>query len=281
MGDEMEEIYGYGYVTKPTNNLTRSTTYKALRGRFILQENIFIDVLESLDNKEQLNKLLSRANYGDTIVIMNKRTLGVTKEFRKWWYEINYTYHLNLLIIDDSSKDGVDYYSTTDFSFERYSEYEIKERWEKLQTDVFERQTKNIGRKAIELSDKFIETYWAYQAFFVTVDESYQNLGVSKQTFYTMCKNYETTEQYKHDLLQHSELFKYPRRGGITSDIERLFLAVEQKQMDLRQACKELDLPVLLQEEYHRYLLAKIGGRKVQFQMEEENHIEDYFKNKK
>ena len=95
----MEEIYGYGYVTKPTQNLTRSTVYKALRGRFILQENIFIDVLESIDNKEQLNRLLSCSHYGDTIVIMNKRTLGATKEFRKWWYEIVFTHHLNLLIV--------------------------------------------------------------------------------------------------------------------------------------------------------------------------------------
>lgn len=276
----MEEIYGYGYVTKPTQNLTRSTVYKALRGRFILQENIFIDVLESIDNKEQLNRLLSCSHYGDTIVIMNKRTLGATKEFRKWWYEIVFTHHLNLLIVDDNSSDGVDYYSTTDFSFRKYDDAMINERWEKLQTEVFERQTNKVGRKSVELTDKFIDTYWAYQSFWVTVDEAYQNLGISKQTFYTMCKNYEATDQYKDDLLKHDELFDYPRRGGITSDIERLFLAVEQKQMSLDEACKELDIPELLPEEYGRYLKAKIGGRKIQFQMEAEHHIDDYFKSK-
>lgn len=274
----MEEIYGYGYVTKPTRNIIRSTAYKALRGRFILQENIFIDVLESIDNKEQLNKLLSLSQYGDTIVIMNRRALGNTKEFRHWWYEIVFTHHLNLLIVDDNATDGVDYYSTTDFSFKRYNDVAINERWKKLQTDIFERQTNKVGRRSLKLTDKFINTYWAYQSFFITVDEAYQNLGVSKQTFYTMCKSYETTEQYKHDLLAHPELFEYPRRGGITSDIERLFLAVEQKHMDLQQACIELGLPNLLPEEYQRYLLAKTGGRKIQFQMEEEHHIPNYFK---
>ena len=95
-----------------------------------------------------------------------------------------------------------------------------------------------------------------------------------------MCKNYEATDQYKNDLLKHDELFDYPRRGGITSDIERLFLAVEQKQMSLHEACKELDIPELLPEEYGRYLKAKIGGRKIQFQMEAEHHVDDYFKRK-
>lgn len=274
----MEEIYGYGYVTKPTQNITRSTAYKALRGRFILQENIFIDVLESVDNKEQLNRLLTVSHYGDTIVIMNRRTLGNTKEFRHWWYEIVFTHNLNLLIIDDNSTDGVDYYSTTDFSFSRYDDTAINERWEKLQTDVFERQSNKVGRKSVELTEKFIDTYWAYQSFFVTVDEAYQNIGVSKQTFYTMCKSYEATEQYKEALLEHNELFDYPRRGGISSDVERLFLAVQQKQMPLNEACKELDIPDLLPEEYQRYLLAKTGGRKIQFQMEEEHHIPNYFK---
>lgn len=275
----MEEIYGYGYVTKPTQNITRSTVYKALRGKFILQENIYIDILESKDNKQQLKKLIKCAHHNDTIVIMNRRTLGITKEFRHWWYEIVFSYHLNLLIIDDNSADGVDYYSTTDYSFERYDDTVINERWKKLQTDVFERQTNKVGRKSVELTDKFIETYWAYQSFFVTVDEAYQNLGVSKQTFYTMCKNYESTEQYKEALLKHHELFDYPRRGGITSDIERLFLAVQQKQMPLHEACKELDIPELLPEEYQRYLKAKIGGRKIQFQMEAKHHIKNYFNN--
>lgn len=278
-GGLMEEIYGYGYITKPSHNLTRSTAYKALRGRFILQENIFIDVLESKDNKEQLKCLLGRAHHGDTIVIMNKRTLGTTKEFRQWWYEITYTCKLNLLIVDDNAPNNVHYYSTTDFSFNRYDDKAISERWERLQTDVFERQTNKVGRKSTEITDKFIDTYWAYQSFYVSVDDAFQNLGISKQTFYTMCKTYEATDQYKQALLQHIELFEYPRRGGITSDIERLFLAVEQKQMDLQDACNELEIPVLLPEEYHRYLLAKVQGRKVQFQMEAQHHIEDYFKN--
>lgn len=274
----MEEIYGYGYVTKPTRHLTRSTAYKALRGRFILQENIYIDVLESRDSKEQLKKLLGLAHEGDTIVIMNRRTLGTTNEFRHWWEKITFEYKLNLLIIDDNAENGADYYSTTDFSFNRYEESAIQERWEKLQTAIFERQTNRVGRKSAELTDKFIATYWAYQSFFVTVEEAYQNLGVSKQTFYTMCKKYEATKEYKEKLLQHSELFEYPRRGGIPSDVERLFLAVEQKRMRLHEACKELGIAELLPEEYHRYLLAKVGGRKVQFQMEDDHHIEDYFK---
>ena len=276
----MEEIYGYGYVTKPTRNITRSTAYKALCGRFILQENIFIDILESDDNKEQLNKLIKCAHYNDTIVIMNRRVLGNTKEFRHWWYKIVFSYHLNLLIIDDNSENGVDYYSTTDFSFERYADSAINERWEKLKTDIFERQTNKVGRKSFELTDKFIETYWAYQSFFVTVEEAYQNLGVSKQTFYTMCKNYESTEQYKETLIKHHELCDYPRRGGITSDIERLFIAVQQKQMPLHEACMELDIPELLPQEYQRYFHAKIGGRKIQFKMEAEHHIDNYFMNK-
>lgn len=275
----MNEIYGYGYVTKPTRNITRSTAYKALRGRFIWQDNIYIDVLESKDNKEKLKELLGKANKGDTIFIMNRRALGMTKEFRKWWSEITFNYHVNLLIIDDKSDNEVDYYSTTNFSFIRYDEEAIQERWKKLQTDVFERQTNKVGRKSVDITDKFIQTYWAYQSFFISVDDAYQHMGISKQTFYSMCKAYEQTDEYKQELLQHPELFEYPRRGGITADIERLFIAVEQSKRKLSDACEELDIPELMPEEYHRYLTAKLGGRKIQFQMESEHHVEDYFKN--
>ncbi len=274
----MNEVYGYGYVTKLTKNISRSTIYKSLRGRFIWHENIYIDILESDNSRKELNFLLSeKATTNDTIVIMNKRTLGTTSEFRQWWYRI-YEQGINLLIINDTEDNGVDYYSTTDFSFERYNEDAIQERWSKLQTAVFERQTKQIGRKTIELTEKFITTYWAYQSFFVTVDEAYQNLGVSKQTFYTMCKKYEQTTDYKEALLIHTELFEYPRRGGVDKELERLFIAVEQRGLSLEDACKELNIMPMLPEEYHRHLLAKQGGRKIQFQMEAKHHREDYFK---
>lgn len=276
----MHEIYGYGYVTKETQNITRSTIYKALRGRFILQDNIFIDVLQSNDKRKQFRRLLEVANESDTIVIMHKRTLGSTKEFRSWWYELTFNRKINLLIVDDNDKKGVDYYSTVDFSFNRFPDDIIVEKWEKLQTDTFERKTRKVGRKSAEISTKFINTYWAYQSFFISVDEAYQHLAVSKQTFYTLCKHYELTEAYKEELASRKELHDYPKRGGLNENIERLLQAVEQRKIPLDEACIELDIARLLPEEYHRYLLAKLGGRKIQFEYEAKHHINDYFKTK-
>lgn len=278
----MEEIYGYGYVMKPTQNILRSTVYKALRGRFIPQENIFIDILLAEDSRAKLKELIARANDGDTVVILNRRTLGNTAEFRKWWYELAYGYpKINLLIINDEAQDGVDYYSTTNFSFKRYTDEEIEQRWKKLQKDTFERATNKVGRKVAKINGTFLEAYWAFQAFLITSEEAYEHVGVSKQTFYTLCKTYEATEEYKEALLLHTELHQYPKRGGITTDIEKLLSAVEQRGMDLEEACRELDLPVMLQEEYQRYLLAKLGGRKIQFEMEKQHHINNYFQTMK
>lgn len=278
----MEEIYGYGYVTKPTQNILRSTVYKSLRGRFIPQENIYIDVLLSDDSRAKLKELIGRAHTGDTIVILNRRTLGNTNEFRKWWQELTFGYpKINLLIINDDEPDGADYYSTTNFSFRRYSEKEIAQRWERLQNDTFERKTNKVGRKVARINDVFLEAYWAFQSFFITSEEAYEHAGVSKQTFYTLCKAYEATEEYKEVLLAHTELYEYPKRGGITTNIEKLLFAVEQRGMKLEEACKELGLSEMLPEEYHRYLLAKVGGRKIQFEMEKTHHIENYFKDRK
>ncbi len=274
----MHEIYGYGYVTKSTQNMLRSTVYKALRGRFILRDNIYIDVLQSDDKKKELKRLITHANKNDTIVIMNRQTLGNTKEFRLWWHELTYKHQINLLIVDDSAENGVDYYSTTDFFFERYCDAVIDEKWQVLQHDIFERVTKKVGRKSAEISDKFMETYWAYQSFYITVDEAYQNLAVSKQTFYSRCKEYELTDDYKKELLNHSYLFEYPIRGGISADMERMFQLVEHRKLTINEACIELEMPLLIQEEYHRLLLAKQGGRKIQFQMEKDKHIDNYFK---
>lgn len=278
----MEEIYGYGYVTKSTQNILRSTAYKSLRARFIPKENIYIDVLSSDDSRAKLKELIARANNGDTIVILNRRTLGNTNEFRKWWNELTFGYKkINLLIIDDDLPDGVDYYSTTNFSFQRYDDKAIKERWEKLQKDTFERTTSKVGRKVAKINDVFLDAYWAYQAFYITIEEAYAYAGISKQTFYTLCKTYEVTHEYKEALLSHCELHEYPKRGGITTEVEKLLFAVEHRGMSIREACKELDIPELLPEEYHRYFLAKVGGRKVQFDMEKQHHINNYFQSMK
>ena len=271
------EVYGYAYVTKQTTNILRSTVYKSLRGKFIPQENIRVDVLESLDGRNVLKTLIyEEAQANDTILILNKYTLGNTVEFRKWWQEIR-SAGVNLLIVDEEAPNGVDYYSTTDYSLERYAEEQITERWEKLQTEVFERTTQKVGRKSAILTNAFKEAYWAFQAFAVSADEAYSHAGVSKPTFYMLCKEYETTDEYKETLLSKKELLEYPKRGGLGKEMDKLFFAVEQQRKTLSEACEELEIATMLPEEYHRCLLAKQGGRKIQFDMEKEHYTANYF----
>ncbi len=271
------EVYGYGYVTKQKTNILRSTVYKSLRGKFIPQENIRIDVLESIDKRHQLSTLIyEEAQARDTILILNRYTLGNTTEFRRWWQEIR-EHNINLLIVDDEAESGVDYYSTTDYSLERYSEGLIAERWKKLQTDVFERTTQKVGRKGAVLTNAFKEAYWAFQAFVVSPEEAYEHAGVSKPTFYSLCRDYENTEEYKEILLQKTELLEYPKRGGLGKEMDKLFFAVEQQRKPLQVACEELGINNMIKEEYNRCLLAKKGGRKIQFDMEKIHYIENYF----
>lgn len=265
-------IYGYGCFPASTKDPYRSTVYKSLRNQFLPKENVILDVI---GDRKNLSLLLDRCSAGDSIVILNRRTLGITTEFRKLWKEIVIERKINLLIVDEDAKDRVDYYSSCDYGFTRFEESIIDEKWQKLQKDVFERQTKVRGRKTIGITFRFKEIYWYYQNFFIRVEEACTILGISKPTFYAISKEYETTQEYKDELYDRKELHNLPKRGGITREIEMLLMNVERLGMDLPSACKTVGISEMTQIEYERYRMAKLGGRKEQFRLENERHDDD------
>lgn len=269
-------IYGYGCYPVGSKNPYRSTIYKVLRGQFLPKENIILDVMGDRSN---LNELVNRCDREDAIVIINRRTFGGTTEFRRLWQEVVINRKINLLIVDENSESRIDYYSSCDYSFVRFPSDVINEKWERLQKDVFEGRTNTkAGRKSAIITSRFVEVYWYYQHFYVKVDEAYANLGVSKSTFYNLCKEYEETEEYVEELNNHPELHNLPKRGGVTKEIELLLLYVERMGRSISEACESIGIRELTQIEYNRYKLAKAGGRKEQFRLEEELHQDDYLK---
>lgn len=271
------EVYGYGYVNSRKTNITRSSAYQSLKGKFIPKENIYIEIIENgSKEKPVLKMLLKKMSKEDVIVILNKRTLGETPDFKKWWEEIVIRRELNLLIVDDMSETKTDEYSTTDYSFIRKSDIEIAELKEKLKTAKFERTTTELGRKKAVITPLFVESYWAFQCFKVTPEEAYQHAGVSKPTFYKLCREYEQSSDYKTEYQQYASALKdLPKRGGLNKKQIYLLMKVEQQGLTFEQACKELDLKIS-PEEYPRYWLAHKVGRRTQ-SYEAANYQPNYF----
>lgn len=268
-------IFGYGCYPVGAKDPYRSTVYKALRGQFLPKENI---VLDCMGDRTNLMGLISTCASDDAIVIINRRTFGITTEFRKLWEEIVLNRKINLLIVDENSDTRVDFYSSCDYGFVRLPDEEIAAKWNQLQNDTFERQTNKVGRKNAAITARFKEVYWYYQSFYIKVDEAYTNLGISKPTFYALSKEYELTEEYKEELHKRTDLHNLPKRGGLTKEIDMLLMSVERMGMSIADACQAVGIPELTEIEYVRYKLAKEGGRKEQFRLEDELHKEDYLK---
>lgn len=269
-------IYGYGCYPVGAKDPFRSTIYKALRGQFLPKENIYLD---SMGDRTNLFGLLDSCSTEDAIVIINRRTLGGTTEFRKLWQEIVLARKINLLIVDEGADSRIDYYSTCDYGFSRFPDAVIEEKWARLKKDVFEGNTNSkVGRKNAVVTSRFKEVYWYYQSFCIKVDEAYTNLGISKQTFYNLSKEYEESEEYLIALKEHYQLHDLPKRGGVTKEIEMLLLNVERMGLSIEEACRVLGMKELSDIEYHRYKLAKEGGRKEQFRLEAENYRPDFLK---
>jgi len=271
------EVYGYGYVNSKKTVISRSTIYQTLRGRFIPTENIIMEIIENGSReKPRLVKLLDKMLPEDVLVIANKRTLGETPDFRKWWKEIVLNRNLNLLIIDDMSENGTDEYSSTDFSFIRKSDSEIERIRKKLETAKFEKVTKELGRKNARVSFLFIESYWAFQCFKVTPEEAYQHAGVSKPTFYKLCREYEQSSEYYEEFKKYASILEnLPKRGGLNKEQTYLLMKVEQQKIPLDQACEEIGLKIS-SEDYRRYVLAHEVGRRTQ-KYEKDNYDPNYF----
>lgn len=117
--------------------------------------------------------------------------------FAVLWQEIVIARKINLLIVDEGADSRIDYYSTCDYGFTRFPDVVIEEKWVRLQKDVFKGNTNSkVGRKNAVATSRFQEEYWYYQNFYIKVDEAYTNLGINKQIFYNLSKEYEESEGY-------------------------------------------------------------------------------------
>ena len=179
----MGNMYGYGAITSNEDpfysyrikNVKNTTAYKSLRSMFLPEENIIIEFISKfVDDRPRLRELVETLRPGDVIVIYSLKSLGTRKSIIKW-YEYIANNNIGLLIPDYSNKQtGLNRFSTANWAGEIDRDKIASLNY--LINDLkyfFNSETQlSVGRIKKEIDDKFIQSYWAWQGYYITTEEA-------------------------------------------------------------------------------------------------------------
>ena len=268
----MGNMYGYGSITSNEDlfnlyrmkNVKNTTAYKSLRSMFLPEENIIIDFIPKLDaDRPKLRELVETLQPDDVIVIYSLKSLGTKKSILKW-YEYIANNNIGLLIPDSSNKKtGLSRFSTADWAGEidKNKISSLNDLINELKYLNSEMQY-SVGRIKKEIDDKFIQSYWAWQNYYITTEQALGSSNLSRQRFYALTKEYEATEDYLKELQRQPQDFvNKPKRGSLPQIFRKILFEVENLGTPLQNVCEKhsISIPDI---EYERMKTTYLYGKK-------------------
>ena len=283
---ESQNVAGYGciYATAYTRDdlekLKKSKVAKQLEQFFSKNSDKFghnvpdthYDVLVNNTRKRvTLLELIHKFKYGQKrfaslrgiIIIYDLTALGTTAEsVYENYMELLYE-RIGLYIISEAHAE---YRSVELFDEFSWIPWDV----ERNAKQILELKFKtNQGRnKGIpQLSDDFIEAYWAYENYHIPEELAYNSLGISRMTFKKYCAVYESSQRYQKDesernaivLCGDCRLEDKPKRFGKPSEqILEHMVQYMQGMISLDDAARELGISSIT---FKRFCL-KGTGRK-------------------
>lgn len=198
---------GYGFVVTSKKekdvDITNTNAYKILRA--CLPDRIEIELSNSAYNKRgKLEQILLKEENVETdnivIVVPTIETLGATSEDACFYYESIlqrfYIMVLNHPEFSTVTEDGEILVARDDF----------KKRMQLIAELACIKPTVK-GRKAISPDAKFRKVFWAWQNYYINTDDALSLLNCSKQTLYTLTKEFMTSSAFRH--VYHFEFHEY------------------------------------------------------------------------
>lgn len=232
-------IYGYGILLTsiPLTTKRKSTTNAYMALRKYLIDDIIIEAIPNLNSERiELEFLTNSLSPGDVIVFATLEALGSNADEA---YEVLYKigcFGADWAILNEPqlSTYNIESYESFNFSFSEI-EYILKD----LRLANFGRTT---GRKAIQLSEKFIDVFFDWQNYFISTDDACRILNMTTATFYNKASGFIKEPRHRQKYLslydsKMKEWKKKPMRGAkfkeptyleILRDIQREYGAFEK-----------------------------------------------------
>lgn len=197
----MKNGTNYGYCRISTRQQFKEKTHlkqmESLMNEGILEENIFFDNVsgKSMDNRDELNKLLDKVKEGDSITVVNLSrlarntadALNLAESLSKQGVALNI---LNMGKFDNSANGKLLF--TILSAFAEFDREQINEKlqsarqWHRENVDGYKDGRKN---KLTKKEQKLL--YKRYKSNLETAQEIAESYNISRKTLYNYVKRYE------------------------------------------------------------------------------------------
>lgn len=275
------KVIGYGVVSdcrvnkKDRKNFNRENTNVYRKTKKLLTEigypdaEIYIDIIHSYNReKPEFKKMYNDLTIGDLVVTFSVSFLGDGDEIAENYAGI--VGHAPMksadILIPDTENGGVSKFSTVYMNLEsRRDKMDFPVLIDELTNTIQKSYKKLHGRAGYDITEDFVNAYWLYERFKISIERACEMANIGQTTFYSFLKRYESSPEYIKRLLVEEEKYqisKKPKRyGKVPKKLVAVIAAVDQG-MPLDLACIQNGLESLNPIDYERYKLKYMGGRK-------------------
>ena len=275
------KVIGYGVVSdcrvnkKDRKNFNRENTNVYRKTKKLLTEigypdaEIYIDIIHSYNReKPEFKKMYNDLTIGDLVVTFSVSFLGEGDEIAENYAGI--VGHAPMksadILIPDTENGGVSKFSTVYMNLEsRRDKMDFPVLIDELTNTIQKSYKKLHGRAGYDITEDFVNAYWLYERFKISIERACEMANIGQTTFYSFLKRYESSPEYIKRLLVEEEKYqisKKPKRyGKVPKKLVAVIAAVDQG-MPLDLACIQNGLESLNPIDYERYKLKYMGGRK-------------------
>lgn len=226
----MGKCIGYGFTNtnRSDTKVENTLAYKQLE--IFNPEEIYVDVHWHSEEREELEKLIAELGKGDVIYMYSVDTLLKGKNKGIWYYKQLLNKNIHLFVLDHSGDlPKVSPISTFFYEHEidQVLSCDQKEKLVNTMIDISGNYTpiSETGKTTYKanITNEFKEIYFMYEAYRITEDTLMkllpEKLGMNnKQTFISLCREYEKSLLYIDDLERYcrydKKFLELPKRTG-------------------------------------------------------------------
>jgi len=290
-----EIMIGYGCISstkirrRDVNAIKNTKAYKELeiefKNNFLNPENIVVDIItaryRTRKNLGEIRDTFKKRAYPKVdddfiieespiaigiIVITDILALGTTTNEIIKNYKLLRKENIGILVLENK-EDNKSRFSTVDYGGTFKSPSEINQIIEELKNIKKIPTRQGRIRKDLILTPEFKEVYWLYENYFIKEPVALNNCisgEIAKLAFHQLCDMYEGSTEYADDEkieAERNNLTDKPKRHGVIPKQFSYLVDLKESGTSLEIACKQLELPIMTEISYSRYLLKFKTGK--------------------
>lgn len=277
-------------LLSPTNLLEDNMTFSPQK---ILQVDVMTSTRKNMhfklnnivNNAKKEHDGIYRKRINTVLVVTSVNMFGNARSIKEY-YKAFRKYGIGVLIPDYTKENGLNEYSTCDFSFNYLPQSEQNRAYDLIENITDDDIPHKQGRKGSEYSLNFRTAFWLYELFKISEDMAVLMSGYSKNGFHMKADNYEQTVSYKNELITMDKKFHISclikRNRPVPKNFEKLINYKEKKDKELKSsknardgklpkavnltslelACIHCKVPIIFPVDYKRLILKNEGGKK-------------------